>query len=109
MAHRDPVGTALQGKEKGGRGRKGRLIVTECSRSYSNSFKNYQVGKSKQNIDANEAAEPPLPPIANKKKQNLAADVFLQYLSVLEKACKNDGGELLEGPVATGCVVIVLN
>lgn len=55
-------------KNSGGRGSKGRLKVTEPSRIYSNSFKNYQVGKSQWNTEANEeAAEPPLPPIANKK------------------------------------------
>lgn len=103
VGHRDPeaVGAALQGKEK---------KVEDRSRSYSNSFKKYQVGKSKQNIEANEeAAEPPLPPVANKKAELLTAGVFLQYLSVLEEACKNHGGELLGGPVATGCGVMVLN
>lgn len=65
------LGQLCKGKNKGvGRGSKGRLKVTEPSRSYSNSFKNYQVGKSKQNIEANEeAAEPPLPPVANKKSK----------------------------------------
>lgn len=102
-------GQLYKGKKKGGRGRKGRLKVTEHCRSYSNSFKNYQVGASKQNIDANEeAAEPPLPPVVTKKVK-LDSWCFPSVLSVLKKACKNDGGELLGGLVATGYGLMVLN
>lgn len=85
------LGQLCKGKKKGGRGRKGRLIVTECSRSYSNSFKNYQVGKSKQNIDANEAAEPPLPPIANKKSKTWQLMFSFSTFQYLKKPVKMMG------------------
>lgn len=63
------LGIVQQGKEKSWKRQKGQTqSLTEHCSSYSNSFKNYQVGTSKQNIDANEeAAEPCLPPVVNTK------------------------------------------